>query len=209
MKIQFVSFSPWERSAENMPVPNNFLAQLLLGISRKYRFRGLLRRYLIHPKSLCAFAILCPCLIFHFANDGDLRKVHDTDLIKAIREFETKMSDVAYLPTAVDNNQNAKIGRDFFQNCYRFVDGGPLDQHFDVNSECYKNIRITRVEGFAKNGKLHGWCTLHEKDGTVVKGRFTNGILNGIVRKYRCKYGTCDISDDNNVSKPTFLAEVL
>lgn len=77
------------------------------------------------------------------------------------------------------------------------------------HTSCYKNLNITNVSGNFVRGKLEGTAKITFKNKEIMVGNFERGILNGIMRLFRCEYGSCGAFEDQNLNLPTTLGEVM
>jgi hypothetical protein len=79
---------------------------------------------------------------------------------------------------------------------------------FAVDSLCSSSFDINKVRGLFEEGKLQGQGVVTFVDGSLMKGTFVKGVLHGLARKFRCKFGPCDLFEREEWSKPKFLWEV-
>ena len=79
---------------------------------------------------------------------------------------------------------------------------------FSPSSSCQTVLGIKSVTGNFNNGDLEGYGRLIFNNEWVTIGNFDRGILHGVVRTFRCKFGPCDLFENLAWSKPTHLSEV-
>lgn len=78
---------------------------------------------------------------------------------------------------------------------------------FDKNSFCYKEHQVVKVIGTFVDGLLDGKVTIHFDDSSRSVATFRQGILNGLSRRFHCKFGHCDF-DNEAWNNPGWLTEV-
>ena len=79
---------------------------------------------------------------------------------------------------------------------------------FQEDSLC-QSLKIKKATGEFKDGKLTGECVISYIDGSFMKAAFKNGVLHGLVRKFRCRFGDCDFFDFAPWKEPKHLWEVI
>jgi hypothetical protein len=79
---------------------------------------------------------------------------------------------------------------------------------FETDSFCYKTLQIDGIESHFQNGRPTGKTTIFFVDGSFAKTHFVNGLLNGLYRRFWCKFGPCDHFDLEAWRKPKHLREV-
>ena len=79
---------------------------------------------------------------------------------------------------------------------------------FSSNSTCQTMLGIKNVTGNFINGDLEGCGRIYFKNEWLTISNFRQGILNGVARTFRCKFGPCDLFENLAWSKPTYLSEV-
>ena len=70
------------------------------------------------------------------------------------------------------------------------------------------SFNIKKATGTFREGKLNGAGTITFMDGSYLLGSFREGVLHGLVRKFRCKFGLCDFFESDSWSVPKHLWEV-
>jgi hypothetical protein len=78
---------------------------------------------------------------------------------------------------------------------------------FHKNSFCYKEHQVVKVIGTFIDGLLDGKVTIHFDDLSRSVATFRQGILNGLSRRFHCKFGQCDF-DIEAWNNPDWLTEV-
>ena len=67
------------------------------------------------------------------------------------------------------------------------------------------SFNIKKATGTFSEGKLTGSAKITFMDGSFLQGSFKEGVLHGLVRKFRCKFGLCDFFEGASWSVPKHL----
>ena len=79
---------------------------------------------------------------------------------------------------------------------------------FPKESVCQKWLSIDNVTGKFINGQLEGCGKIIFKDKEIVIANFHQGVLNGVSRRFRCKFESCGAFEEPAENKPDQLGEV-
>ena len=77
------------------------------------------------------------------------------------------------------------------------------------NSICRNVLNITSVSGHFISGNLEGNAQITFKNKEQMITKFKGGLIDGILRIFRCEFGSCGAFEDPNLNTPTKLGEVM
>ena len=115
------------------------------------------------------------------------------------RIFETCLAD-----TVVVNQNTADLSS---------VTGHAIVEFLD-DSVCVDSLGIATIEGVWDKGVVDGSVNITYIDGRYAEAVLRRGVIWGIVKTYRCLYGSCNIWEDElddklSVSEPKYLASLI
>ena len=77
------------------------------------------------------------------------------------------------------------------------------------NAICRNVLNITSVSGHFISGNLEGNAQVTFKNKEQMITKFKRGVIDGILRIFRCEFGSCGAFEDPNLNAPTKLGEVI
>lgn len=80
---------------------------------------------------------------------------------------------------------------------------------FSEDSLCSHSFGIRAASGEFVDGKLEGTGVIEYNDGSFMRASFRAGVIHGMARKFRCKFGACDLFERESWSDPKHLWEVI
>ena len=77
------------------------------------------------------------------------------------------------------------------------------------NAICRNVLNITSVSGHFISGNLEGNAQITFKNKEQMITKFKGGVIDGILRIFRCEFGSCGAFEDPNLNAPVKLGEVM
>ena len=79
---------------------------------------------------------------------------------------------------------------------------------FSKQSLCKRILNVTTVSGNFNSGNLDGNARMSFTDKEIMVANFQKGVIDGILRRFRCEFGSCGVFEDPNLNEPSKLGEV-
>ena len=80
--------------------------------------------------------------------------------------------------------------------------------HFDENNFCRKVLNIQSIQSDFIEGQPNGTSIITYNDGSYAKANFRDGILQGYLTKFWCRFGNCDLFEMKSWRIPRHLQEI-
>ena len=77
------------------------------------------------------------------------------------------------------------------------------------NSICHNVLNITSISGHFISGNLEGNAQITFKNKEKMVTKYKRGVIDGILRIFRCEFGSCGAFEDPNLNEPTKIGEVM
>ena len=80
--------------------------------------------------------------------------------------------------------------------------------NFDENNFCRKVLKIQSIQSDFIEGQPNGKSIITYHDGSYAKANFKDGILQGYLTKFWCRFGDCDLFEMKSWRIPRHLQEI-